>query len=170
MGDQSMQPMAPHTAPDAYRDRLAWLCNHVALARLVGGLVHEVNNPTTFIMLAASQLERLCAPGSDGSRSLAKELVGNVAESARSIRGAVSEFQLLLSAAKGPMTGYIDLQHVLQAAVSPDDHRASHASACASGHLAPSRVPSSLHRARQCPRAPAAQCHPGGSRGNRLTP
>jgi len=89
------------------------------VGRLSGGLVHEVNNPATFIALAAGQLEKtLVKSPHAGELEPVIGMVREIGESIGQIRSVVSDFHLLSSVARHAVTGSMDLARMLRSAAT----------------------------------------------------
>ena len=87
------------------------------IGKLSGGLVHEVNNPATFIALAAGQLEKtLVKSPHAGELEPVISMVREVGESIGQIRSVVSDFHLLSSVARHAVPGSMDLARMLRSA------------------------------------------------------
>ncbi|MBI5532577.1 MAG: HAMP domain-containing histidine kinase [Deltaproteobacteria bacterium] len=86
------------------------------MGRLSGGLVHEVNNPATFIALAAGQMEKVIAR-SERAEELAPiaSLAHEIAESTRQMRAVVSEFHVLSTVARHAVSGSVDIGKMIRA-------------------------------------------------------
>jgi len=89
------------------------------MGRLAGGLVHEVNNPATFITLAAGQLDKTLSRASNADElqpSIA--LVRDIVESTRQMRAVVSDFHVLSTVARHAVSGSLDLTRMLRAGIA----------------------------------------------------
>jgi signal transduction histidine kinase len=94
---------------DAELAGLEQLDYFATMGRLAGGLVHEVNNPATFIALAAGQIEKSLAqcPGEQELQPIAA-LVHDISDSSRQMRSVVSDFHLLSAVARHATSGSLD--------------------------------------------------------------
>jgi two-component system, NtrC family, sensor kinase len=86
------------------------------MGKLAGGLVHEVNNPATFIALAAGQIEKTLARTPPSQKlEEATALARDIGESMRQMKNVVSDFHLLLAVVRHAMSGSLDLARMLRA-------------------------------------------------------
>ncbi len=101
--------------------RITWMGQLASLGTLAGGLVHEINNPATFIALAAGQLEkaitRILELGDCSAAEGALEFTSGIQDSTRQIRDMVAAFRLLVGVANQSVVVTVDLERVLEAAV-----------------------------------------------------
>jgi signal transduction histidine kinase len=90
-----------------------------AIGRLAGGLVHEVNNPATFIALAAGQIEKSLARSEHAAAMEAPiSLAREINESIGQMRAVVSDFHVVSTVARHAVSGSLDLQRMLRASAT----------------------------------------------------
>ena len=96
-------------------DRLVRQDSFAILGKLSGGLVHEVNNPATFIVLAVGQLEKLLSRSPHAQElEPAISVVREIGESVGQMRAVVADFQLLASVARSTVGSSMDLARLLR--------------------------------------------------------
>jgi signal transduction histidine kinase len=102
--------------------KLALLNRFASLGKLGGGLVHEVNNPSTFVALASAQIDKVVerALGAPSPEALepARQFAREIGQSIKQIRDVVADYHLLTAMSPGSVVGSIELVRMLQAAVS----------------------------------------------------
>lgn len=108
--------MARGELPDVVDfDRLVRQDSFAILGKLSGGLVHEVNNPATFIVLAAGQLEKLLSRSPHAQElEPAISVVREIGESVGQMRAVVADFHLLASVARSTVGSSMDLARLLR--------------------------------------------------------
>jgi signal transduction histidine kinase len=92
-----------------------------SLGTIAGGLIHEINNPATFIALAGCQIEKLVAKDRTAEEpTVAKvlDLSEGIRDSTQQVRDMVAAFRLLVGAANRSVVVTVDLERVLAAAVA----------------------------------------------------
>ncbi len=89
------------------------------LGAFAGGLIHEINNPATFMGLAGCQIEKLvkerCAEQS--TFEMLFDLADGIRDATHQIRNLVDAFRLLSGSTKQQLVVMVDLERVLDAAV-----------------------------------------------------
>jgi signal transduction histidine kinase len=104
---------------DALRS-IAMVGRMASLGKIAGGLIHEINNPSTFIALAGGQIEKLASKGADVSESelgSVLEMATGIRESTQQIRDMVAAFRLLVGVTNRTTVVTVDLERVLESAV-----------------------------------------------------
>ncbi len=105
---------------DAMRS-IALIGRMASLGTIAGGLIHEINNPATFIALAGCQIEKLVAKDKTAEEdTVAKvlDLSEGIRDSTQQVRDMVAAFRLLVGAANRSVVVTVDLERVLGAAVA----------------------------------------------------
>lgn len=104
---------------DALRS-IAMVGRMASLGKIAGGLIHEINNPSTFIALAGGQIEKLASKGasvSEAELGSVLEMATGIRESTQQIRDMVASFRLLVGVTNRSTVVTVDLERVLESAV-----------------------------------------------------
>lgn len=99
---------------------IAMVGRMASLGKIAGGLIHEVNNPSTFIALAGGQIEKLAGKGasvSEAELGSVLEMATGIRESTQQIRDMVAAFRLLVGVTNRSTVVTVDLERVLESAV-----------------------------------------------------
>lgn len=110
----------PVNLPQHALESIALNGRMASIGTIAGGLIHEVNNPATFIALAGGQIEKLVTKAQESDcedLSLVLELVEGIRESTQQVRDMVAAFRLLVGVANQSTVVTVDLERVLKAAV-----------------------------------------------------
>ncbi len=108
------------SASDAMQS-IARVGRMASLGTIAGGLIHEINNPATFIALAGCQIEKLVAKDKTAEEdTVAKvlDLSEGIRDSTQQVRDMVAAFRLLVGVANRSVVVTVDLERVLGAAVA----------------------------------------------------
>lgn len=119
LGSLEKMPRNGEPSTDALRS-IAMVGRMASLGKIAGGLIHEINNPSTFIALAGGQIEKLASKGADVSEAelgSVLEMATGIRESTQQIRDMVASFRLLVGVTNRSTVVTVDLERVLQSAV-----------------------------------------------------
>ncbi len=119
----SLGPSPPAAFPalsPLHNQQIAIAGRWASVGTLAGGVIHEINNPATFIALAAGQIEKgvIAAKSASDVSKLEQltELTAGIREATKQIRGLVADFRQFVGGAGKASILTVDLERVLMAA------------------------------------------------------
>ena len=117
------EPASERARLDARTLKQIGIAGHLSsLGTLAGGVVHEVNNPATYIALAAGQIAKGlgAAAGSLDATKTAQliEVASGIQDAAKQIRTVVADFRQFVVGAQGSAMLTVEMERVLAAAAS----------------------------------------------------